>query len=538
MYNNTKRNKNISLANLFLGYTLSVIFIILLMSNVNSSRDSVEIITRVVEVNNTIVEDRLVYTPSHAPSVQYVDHLDVGINKSVRHDWIDRNPNQIGINTVDVDSIHSRTWNGGSDPDIVAHDINTHKRDTNNHSRRSLTRRLHSHDVLENHDPGLLDRRIQQMEDDEIGLSFNDGVDISNLTVAGRGDDMELGDVMKFHARSKAGDVAGGGQLFAYSFPSQGVGAGVGSGSVGATSGGGAGIGAGIGEAITGGDSVPTLGGVGTYMNLGNAPDVGGVGGLVAGGGAGGAAGLYTGKVIEVLGINPGPGTGASEGYNYDHLPRDGALHIMMHVDGSGSILNTRKQLDIMKDTLLKRALLPYYNNDVDLYNRRVTIVSTSGERTLQFFKEAAEKDNVLAIAFQDEAQPAYHLPNFNKQPEEHYLDDINELKASLDGYTGLYRGVMFQVDRGKTFAKSFKEFVNNSFKGEGYLESSNLKNYYRDNNTDNIRNKDGIVFSDEYHAKDSGDPTYYLNLILTAAKRVGLDLSVNSGRLTDGKNI
>ena len=83
MYNNTKRNKNISLANLFLGYTLSVIFIILLMSNVNSSRDSVEIITRVVEVNNTIVEDRLVYTPSHAPSVQYVDHLDVGINKSV-----------------------------------------------------------------------------------------------------------------------------------------------------------------------------------------------------------------------------------------------------------------------------------------------------------------------------------------------------------------------------------------------------------------------------------------------------------------------
>ena len=36
----------------------------------------------------------------------------------------------------------------------------------------------------------------------------------------------------------------------------------------------------------------------------------------------------------------------------------------------------------------------------------------------------------------------------------------------------------MFQVDRGKTFAKSFKEFVGNAFQGKGYLESNNLKKY------------------------------------------------------------
>ena len=96
----------------------------------------------------------------------------------------------------------------------------------------------------------------------------------------------------------------------------------------------------------------------------------------------------------------------------------------------------------------------------------------------------------------------------------------------------------MFQVDRGATFAKSFKEFVNNSFRGEGYLMNQNLKKYYRDNNVDNIRNKNGVVFSDEYHAKDSGDPSYYLNLILSASKRIGLDLNVNNGGLTDGKSI
>ena len=154
----------------------------------------------------------------------------------------------------------------------------------------------------------------------------------------------------------------------------------------------------------------------------------------------------------------------------------------------------------------------------------------------MKFFEEAAKKDNVLAIAFQDEAQPAYHLPNFNKRPEEFYLDDLNNLKASLDGYDGVYRGVMFQVDRGKTFAKSFKEFVGNAFRGEGYLQSDSLKRYYKDNNTANIKNKDGVVFSDEYHAKDSGTPQYYLDLILNASSKIGLDLQNHAGGLTDGK--
>jgi hypothetical protein len=277
-----------------------------------------------------------------------------------------------------------------------------------------------------------------------------------------------------------------------------------------------------------------------------SAPTMGGVGGLTGGAGAGCAAGLMIGQVNLPTGMGmPGGSCDECEGecrghghgrHNYDHLPKDGALHIMMHVDGSGSILNTRKQLDIMKETLLKTALLPYYNNDEDLYNRRVTIVDGSGERTLKFFTAAAKKDNVLAVVFQDEAQPAYHLPNFNKKPEEHYLDDLGKLKASLNGYGGVYRGVMFQVDRGKTFAKSFKEFVDNAFNGEGYLKGDNLKKYHRDNNTNHIKNRNGIIFSDEYHAKDSGDPQYYLDLIFNASKRIGLDLDIYGAGLSDGR--
>ena len=94
----------------------------------------------------------------------------------------------------------------------------------------------------------------------------------------------------------------------------------------------------------------------------------------------------------------------------------------------------------------------------------------------------------------------------------------------------------MFQVDRGKTFAKSFKEMVECSWNGEGYLDKENLSKYHRDNNLHHIKGKSGIVFSDEYHAKSEGDPAYYLNLLFKASSRVGLNLDIYGAGLTDGK--
>ena len=95
----------------------------------------------------------------------------------------------------------------------------------------------------------------------------------------------------------------------------------------------------------------------------------------------------------------------------------------------------------------------------------------------------------------------------------------------------------MFQVDRGRTFAKSFKEMVECAWRGEGYLATENLKKYYWEENSHHIKNKDGIVFSDVYHAKDSGDPQYYLNLIFQASEKVGLDLDIYGAGLKDGKH-
>ena len=409
-------------------------------------------------------------------------------------------------------------------------------------------------------DLGLLEKAIlesneKSLVDEDFGV---DGDEIGNLTLAkDKNIDFDQKDLIETEL-GKDGYGLDKGDLYAYNYPSQGVGAGIGAPAIGAGVGS-AGIGAGIGEAVLDGKPVPALGGVGTYSAPAKGgpalspPTMGGVGGLVSGAGAGGAAGLITSTVKEKLGLGIGVGSGKGcalhgdgcaghhgEGgpgnYDFDHLPRDGALHIMMHVDGSGSILHTRKQLEVMKDSLLKDALLPYYNNDEELYNRRVSIVNGSGERTLQFFNHAANKDNVLAVVFQDEAQPSYHMPNFNRKPEEHYLQDLNALKSSLGGHSGLYRGIMFQVDRGRTYAKSFKEFVENAWQGSGYLESHNLKKYYWEENKHHIDNKDGIVFSDVYHTKDEGNPQYYLDLIFEASKRVGLDLNIYGAGLKDGK--
>ena len=487
--------------------------------------------------------------------------------------------------------------------------------------------------VSQDLDVGILDRRLEERDDDlvilgdtehliperfgnldDIGLDTggNDEINSAQLELDEAGsNDKELGDVGDF---SEEGDGAGkgslpgvgeGSQVYAYEFPSQGVGAGIGNAGVGAAAGY-AGIGAGIGQAVLNGSAVAALGGVGTApisisnleptpqndqdndgipaaveAELGTNPakadtdgdgvddgaelaaysnplnpestptspgasplaQLGGVAGLSNGAGAGAAAGLVTGAVEPKLGMGLGIGGGGRGGYGrggldieMGHLPPNGSLHIMMHVDGSGSILNTRKELEVMKETLLKKALLPYYDNDESLYNKRVTIVDGNGERTLQFFRTAAKKDNVLALVFQDEAAPDYHLPTFNKIPQDKYEEDLGKLKSGLNNHRGLYRGIMFQVDRGKTFAKSFKEFVESSWNGTGYLEQQNLKKYHRDENRGHIKNKDGIVFSDEYHAKSEGNAEYYLDLIFEASKRIGLDLDIHGGGLVDGK--
>lgn len=567
-----KRLKTISIASLILGYLASGAFISLIAFNSNN---------RIIKEQQVSESSSLKVIEQNKTKIAYVNVLPEARPRPTREYWEVPTHENLRINknsSLEIYREHNyvNLDQGRNDSFELVGD----KKISNRNKKRR--------DPISNYnsvDPGLLDRRLATLDDDKliildndddlvarldrknIGLDRggNDNVNVGNFVPdARRGDfnDDQLGAVGNFNkdgagfGKGTMPGVGKGAEVYAYNFPSQGVGAGIGSPAVGAAAGF-AGLGAGIGQAVMDGQAVPALGGIGTYSmptksesspknTSGSvimvAPGVaGGVAGLVGGAGAGAAAGLPSNRAslptttANAIGYGGGVGIGYNEG-NYDHLPKDGNLYIMMHVDGSGSILSTRKALDEMKNTLLKNALLPYYKNDEDLYNRRVLVVDGEGERTLKFFADATKKENVLALVFQDEAQPAYHLPNFNRKPEDHYMDDLKDLKEGLNGYGGLYRGIMFQVDRGKTFAKSFKEFVENAWRGDGYLSGAgeNLKPYYWQENSDNIRNRDGIVFSDEYHVNSEGDPAYYMNLIMDASRKIGLDLKSYNGEKQD----
>jgi hypothetical protein len=560
-----KKLKKTSLVNLIAGYICAIIFFFLVLMNLKdrASAEKLEVVIapddNKSEIQNISHETEVVYSNDY--------HYTIKPNEA----------NSKRITTLDnnVELLHSNLINSRATHIDLNRDEQVHSViDTGNDFVSGVYRNDSAHDVVDKThirggvdqsiDPGLLDRRLKELDGkdifgkntqkdklnrhDKIGFrEYDNGVDMSKITLA-RDNDEELGDIdLDFDKDSKGYGTGKGGQLYAYSYPSQGVGAGIGSSAIGAGSGAGAGISGGIGEGVLNGEVVPTLGGVGTgakplESQPSDAIPSGGVGGLIGGAGAGGAAGLTQGYIKESLGMTTGVGQGVGYGangrgeYNYDHLPQNGALHIMIHVDGSGSLLSTRVKLEEMKETLLKKALLPYYNNDESLYNKRVTIIDDAGERTLNFFTQASKKDNVLAIAFQDEAAPDYHLPNFNKVPQNKYSHDLSKLKNQLNEYNGLYRGVIFQVDRGKVFSKSFKEMVQFAWNGQGYLEQENLKKYHRDNNQQNIKNKNGIVFSDEYHARSEAEPQYYMDLILNASKRIGIDLQASGAGLTDGK--
>ena len=567
-----KRLKTISIASLILGYLASGAFISLIAFNSNN---------RIIKEQQVSESSSLKVIEQNKTKIAYVNVLPEARPRPTREYWEVPTHENLRINknsSLEIYREHNyvNLDQGRNDSFELVGD----KKISNRNKKRR--------DPISNYnsvDPGLLDRRLATLDDDKliildndddlvarldrknIGLDRggNDNVNVGNFVPDARhGDfnDDQLGAVGNFDkdgagfGKGTMPGVGKGAEVYAYNFPSQGVGAGIGSPAVGAAAGF-AGLGAGIGQAVMDGQAVPALGGIGTYSmptkserspknTSGSvimvAPGVaGGVAGLVGGAGAGAAAGLPSNRAslptttANTIGYGGGVGIGYNEG-NYDHLPKDGNLYIMMHVDGSGSILSTRKALDEMKNTLLKNALLPYYKNDEDLYNRRVLVVDGEGERTLKFFADATKKENVLALVFQDEAQPAYHLPNFNRKPEDHYMDDLKDLKEGLNGYGGLYRGIMFQVDRGKTFAKSFKEFVENAWRGDGYLSGAgeNLKPYYWQENSDNIRNRDGIVFSDEYHVNSEGDPAYYMNLIMDASRKIGLDLKSYNGEKQD----
>ena len=92
-----KRNKRISIVSLIAGYTLGVAFIIMIFTRLSESQDVAEVAEtnstdiRIIETNNTIIQERIVYKdrvqfPVNSISEHYVQPLrDTSVVRDFAH---------------------------------------------------------------------------------------------------------------------------------------------------------------------------------------------------------------------------------------------------------------------------------------------------------------------------------------------------------------------------------------------------------------------------------------------------------------------
>lgn len=177
---------------------------------------------------------------------------------------------------------------------------------------------------------------------------------------------------------------------------------------------------------------------------------------------------------------------------------------IRIWFDSSGSMDSTLDPLQEMRDNHLKDTLLPFYNNDEELYNEKVTVNSWSNERTFERLSVEPDviEDGIIHLVFQDEANSIYHDSHFNSSEiTTYYENDISNLRNKLENtfVNNGYKAVVFQV---KGFP-NFNDFLKAVENGEGEYASP-----YGTSDID----EDIVAF--RYNINDGDDPQYYADLI------------------------
>ncbi len=195
----------------------------------------------------------------------------------------------------------------------------------------------------------------------------------------------------------------------------------------------------------------------------------------------------------------------------------DNDTFINIYFDSSGSMDDTLVPLQTMRDTLLKDALLPLYDNETE-YNNKVQVIQDAGERMLDMldFKGAAPPvGNQIVLVFMDESNPIYHDasavfdPNATRTAQ--YDTDIAAFRTRLAGFApDFYRGVVFQVDF--PAGPDFKGFVQAVENGTGLYNLSN-----------GLSDRAEVLF--KYDITDGGTAQYYRDQIISALQELGYNV-------------
>ena len=196
----------------------------------------------------------------------------------------------------------------------------------------------------------------------------------------------------------------------------------------------------------------------------------------------------------------------------------DTNTEINIFFDTSGSMNTSLTPMQTMKTDVLKNALLPFYNNDGDIYDSNVNFIEEPNERVWDQMNTMGSNANitqVINLVFSDENSPYGAGGQYPTDRTTQHDTDIAALRSDVNSGISsngedYFRGVLFQIDTGPGTYPGYKSYVTAVINGTGnYSGTNGLSDF-----TDEIAvNTDVIAAS---------NATYYANQVISALNGLG----------------
>ena len=199
----------------------------------------------------------------------------------------------------------------------------------------------------------------------------------------------------------------------------------------------------------------------------------------------------------------------------------DATTEINIFFDSSGSMDSTLSPLETMRDTVLRDALEPFYDNDSDAYNAAVTITSVSTERVFDQLatQGSANATRVINLVFADENSPYEAVTSYPTSPNTQLASDLSALRSAVSASnssegTDYYRSILFQINTGPDSFAGFKQMTQAVYNGTGnYTGTAGLSDF----------NETQMFLINDVQA--AGNATFYANQIIAGLNSLGYDL-------------
>jgi len=203
-------------------------------------------------------------------------------------------------------------------------------------------------------------------------------------------------------------------------------------------------------------------------------------------------------------------------------LEVDTTTEINIFFDTSGSMNSSLAPMQIMKNQILKDALLPFYENDADAYDSNVTFIEEPNERVWDQMSTLGSNANVtqvINLVFSDENSPYGAVGTFPATPNGQHGTDISTLRTAISNAesangSSYFRSVMFQVNTGPNAFGGYKQYLQAVMNGSGnYSGTNGLSDR---NNTEIKLNTDVVA---------GANATYYANQIISGLNSLGYSI-------------